>query len=66
MRPKTPRRRSLSAQALSQPLYRQRKVKPQKGKGAYQRRPKHRGGADAFLGAILDRRPNPSGPVPVE
>ena len=40
-----PKPRSPTARALAQPLYRQRKLRPLKGKGSWKRRPKHRDGA---------------------
>ena len=44
-----PKPRSPAARALARPLYRQRKVKPLKGKGSYKRRPKHRGRRFSFV-----------------
>lgn len=46
-----PRPRGVPAAALAKPIFRQRRVKPLKGKASYKRRPKHPGGA--FLSRAL-------------
>lgn len=46
-----PRPRSAPAAALGKPVFRQRRVKPLKGKASYERRPKHPGGASVSRGA---------------
>ena len=48
-----PRRTNPVARALRAPLFRARRVKSLKGKGAYSRRPKHRGcGFDSVPGLM--------------
>lgn len=52
MKPAKPR--NGLARALRSPLYRTRTVKPKKGKGSFQRRPKHAGRRWSFRRDYLD------------
>lgn len=43
MKPKAKPKPNAAAKAVRSPLYRPRAVRPKRGPGAYQRKPKHKG-----------------------